>query len=145
MATEDNKQVIQRFTDQALNRKNLDALDTLVAEDFVEQVPFPGQGPGREGLRDTLRAFIAAFPDMHWAIEEQIAEGENVVTRFTMSGTHQGAFLGMPPTGKAVKVWGIVMDVVREGRMVESRILMDNVGLMQQLGEAPAAGEKTSP
>ncbi|MCW3097567.1 MAG: hypothetical protein JWL77_3185 [Chthonomonadaceae bacterium] len=141
MTTEENKRVIQRFIDEALNRKNLDSLETLVAEDFVEQVPFPGQGPGREGLRDTLRAFIVAFPDMHWAIEEQIAEGENVVTRFTMSGTHQGAFLGMLPTGKAVKVWGIVMDVVREGRMAESRILMDTIGLMQQLSESPSAAE----
>ena len=134
MTTEENKRTIQRFIAEVLNQKNLDPLDTLVAEDFVEVIPFPGQGPGREGLRETLREFIAAIPDMHWAVEEQIAEGENVVTRFTMSGTHQGLFLGIPATGKAVKVWGIVIDVVREGWMVESRMLMDIAGLMQQLG-----------
>jgi steroid delta-isomerase-like uncharacterized protein len=140
MTTEENKRVIQRFIEEALTRKNLDVLDILVAEDFVEQVPFPGQGPGREGLRDTLQGLIAAFPDMGWTVDEQIAENEKVMTRFTMSGTHRGPFMGMPPTGKAVKVWGIVIDVVREGQMAESRMLMDTVGLMQQLGAFSSEG-----
>jgi steroid delta-isomerase-like uncharacterized protein len=137
MTLEENKAFMRRFMDEALNQKNLNALDTLVAEDFVEQVPFPGQGPGREGLRDAVAAFISAFPDMHWTIQEQIAEGEKVVTRFTMSGTHQGVFLGIPPTGRSVQVWGIVIDVVREGWFAESRILLDTLGLLQQLGAVP--------
>jgi len=134
MTTEENKRTIQRFIAEVLNQKNLAALDKFIAEDFFEVIPFPGQGPGREGLRETLRGFIAAIPDMHWTVEEQIAEGDNVVTRFTMTGTHQGLFLGVPATGKTVNVWGIVIDVVREGWMVESRMLMDVAGLMQQLG-----------
>ena len=77
---------------------------------------------------------LRAFPDMHWDTEEQIAEGEKVVSRFTWTGTHRGEFLGIPPTGRKVKVWGIVIDVVRNGKFAESRILMDNVSLLQQLG-----------
>ena len=78
---------------------------------------------------------------MRWTVEEQIAEGEKVVTRFTMSGSHQGEFLGIAPTGKSVQVWGIVIDVVREGKFAESRIIMDMMSLMQQLGVLPPPGE----
>ena len=98
------------------------------------------KAPGREGLRQALRLFHDAFPDMHWAVEEQVAEGEKVVTRFTWAGTHRGEFLGIAPTGRRVEVWGVVIDVVRGGRFAESRIIMDTLGLMQQLGAVPNAG-----
>jgi len=138
---EDNKQFMRRFVEEAINQKNLDALNELVAEDFVEHIPFPGQGPGREGLRQVLSAFISAFPDIRWTLEEQIAEGEKVVSRFTMTGTHRGEFLGIPPTGKSVNIWGVVIDVVRSGKFSESRIIMDTLGLMQQLGTIPISNE----
>ena len=140
MSTEENKQFMQNFVEETINKKNLDALDVLVAKDFLEHVPFPGQGPGREGLRDTMAALLSAFPDMRWTIDEQIAEGEKVVSRFTMYGTHQGEFLDIPPTGSPIKVWGIVIDVVRDGQFAESRILMDTMALMQQLGVLPPPG-----
>ncbi len=138
---EDNKQFMRRFVEEAINQKNFDALNELVAEDFVEHIPFPGQGPGREGLRQVLSAFISAFPDIWWTLEEQIAEGEKVVSRFTMTGTHRGEFLGIPPTGKSVNIWGVVIDVVRSGKFSESRIIMDTLGLMQQLGTIPISNE----
>ena len=138
---EDNKQFMRRFVEEAINQKNLDALNELVAEDFVEHIPFPGQCPGREGLRQVLSAFISAFPDIRWTLEEQIAEGEKVVSRFTMTGTHRGEFLGIPPTGKSVNIWGVVIDVVRSGKFSESRIIMDTLGLMQQLGTIPISNE----
>jgi len=138
---EDNKQFMRQFVEEAINKKNLDAIDELVAEDFVEHVPFPGQGPGREGLRQVLAAFLSAFPDIRWTLEEQIAEGEKVVSRFTMTGTHRGDFLGIPPTGKSVNIWGVVIDVVRDGKFAESRIIMDTLGLMQQLGMIPMPSE----
>lgn len=78
--------------------------------------------------------------DIQWILEEQIAEGEKVVSRFTMTGTHDGDFLGISPTGKSVKVWGVVIDVVRDGKFAESRIIMDTMGLMQQLGTIPSEG-----
>jgi len=131
--TEDNKRVIRRFVDEVINRKNLDAIDEIVAEDFIEHIPFPGQGPGREGLRYAISLFISAFPDLHWVLEEQTAEAERVVSRFTMTGTHRGELLGIPPTGRSIEIVGVVFDVVRDGMFAESRILMDMPGLLQQL------------
>lgn len=137
MTPDENKKFIQHFVDETINRKNLDALNELVAMDFIEHVPFPGQGPGRAGLRDTLGAFLTAFPDIQWTLDEQIAEGEKVTSRFTWTGTHRGQFLGIPPTGRSVKVWGVVIDVVRNGVFTESRIIMDTLGLLQQMGAIP--------
>jgi steroid delta-isomerase-like uncharacterized protein len=133
-----NRAVIQRFIEEILNQKKLDVADEIVAENFVELDPFPGQGPGRQGLKDVLSMFIDGFPDMHWVIEEQIAEGDKVMTRFTWAGTHQGAFMGIPATGKPVKVKGVVIDRVVGGWMVDSRILMDSMGMLQQLGVLPS-------
>lgn len=134
MTLTEKKQFMAHFVEQTMNQKHLDAVDELVAEDFVEHVPFPGQGPGAAGLKQTLGMFVTAFPDIHWTMEEQIAEGDTVVSRFTWTGTHQAEFLGVPATGKSVEVWGIVIDVVRDGKFQESRILMDSLGLFQQLG-----------
>jgi predicted ester cyclase len=82
------------------------------------------------------------FPDMKWTVDEQIAEGEKVVSRFTWTGTHKGEFMGIPPTNKKVKVWGVVIDVIRNGLFSESRIIMDSVGLLQQLGVMPQPPEE---
>lgn len=138
MAELENKIFMQRFVEELMNKHNLDVLDEMVAEDFLELDPFPGQGPGREGLRYAVGVLLTALPDTHWAVEEQIAEGENVVTRFTMTGTHQGSFMGIPPTGKSIKVAGVVFDVVRDNQFVESRIMIDNLTLLQQLGVVPS-------
>lgn len=138
MTPEQNKLFIRQFIEETINRRNLDALNELVAENFVEQVPFPGQGSGRDGLRYAIGIFLSAFPDIQWMVDEQIAEGEKVVSRFTWTGTHHGEFLGIPPKGKRVKVRGVVMDVVRDGMLSESRIIMDTMGLLQQLGAMPA-------
>jgi steroid delta-isomerase-like uncharacterized protein len=132
-----NRAVIQRFIEEVLNQQKLAVAKEIVAENFVELDPFPGQGPGRQGLKDVLAVFIAGFPDMHWTIEEQIAEGDKVMTRFTWTGSQQGAFMGIPATGKQVKVKGVVIDRVVDGWMVDSRILMDTMGMLQQLGVLP--------
>ncbi|MCW3062045.1 MAG: hypothetical protein JWQ02_3866 [Capsulimonas sp.] len=133
MSSLENKQVINRFMDEVLNAKNLDAMEEIVAEDFIERIPFPGQGPGRAGLRDAVAGLISAFPDMNWTVDEQVAEGDTVVTRFTLTGTNSGNFMGMPATGKAINVWGVVIDVVRDGLFAESRMLLDMPALMGQL------------
>lgn len=137
MTLEENKKFMNYFIEEVINRKNLDAANDIVAEDFIEHLPFPGQGPGREGLKFALNAMFTGFPDMYWTVNEQIAEGEKVVTRFTWTGTHQGGFMGIPPTNKRVEVWGVVIDVVRNNLFSESRIIMDTVGLLQQLGVMP--------
>jgi steroid delta-isomerase-like uncharacterized protein len=108
-------------------------------EDFVELDPLPGQRQGREGLKDVLGGMRAAFPDLHWVAEEMVAEGDTVVTRFTWTGTHRDAFLGVPATGRSVVVKGVVIDQLAGGKMSRSRILMDSLGMMQQLGVSPSA------
>lgn len=85
---------------------------------------FRARVPGLEGLKDVLRGMRAAFPDLHFFVEEQIAEGDKVLTRFEWTGTHRGEFLGVPATGRSVRVWGMV-------------IIMDALGLMMQLGVFP--------
>jgi len=132
-----NKDIIRRFVDETLNKGNIEAAGQFVCGDMVEQVPFPGQGPGIEGLKDVLRGMREAFPDMHWLVHEQVAEGDKVVTRFEWTGTHRGPFLGVPATGRPVRVWGIVIDHLDSGRIKESRMLMDTLGLMAQLGQFP--------
>lgn len=137
MTAAENKEFMNYFIEEVINKKNLDAANNMVVEDFLEHVPFPGQGPGREGLKGVLQTMFTGFPDMHWTVQEQIAEGETVVTRFTWTGTHQGSFMGIPPTNKTVEVWGVVIDVVRNKQFAESRIIMDSMSLLQQLGVMP--------
>ena len=82
----------------------------------------------------------AAFPDLDFSIKEQIAEGEKVVSRFEWTGTHQQQFLGVPATGRPVQVWGVVIDRLEGGRIKDTRIIMDTLGLMMQLGVFPPPG-----
>jgi steroid delta-isomerase-like uncharacterized protein len=135
--TERNKVVARRFLEEVINQNRMDRADDLVLENFVELDPLPGQRQGREGLKEVLGMMRAAFPDMHWVAEEMVAEGDTVVTRFTWTGTHRGEFLGVPATGRSVVVKGVVMDQLAEGKMSKSRILMDSLGMMQQLGAVP--------
>jgi len=102
--------------------------------------PLPGQGPGLEGLKDILRQMRAAFPDLDFSIKEQIAEGEKVVSRFEWTGTHKQEFLGVPATGWPVRVWGVVIDRLEGGRIKDTRIIMDTLGLMMQLRVFPPPG-----
>lgn len=134
MSTDENKLLVRDFVGRVINDRDLDAAGTYVAEDVVEQVPFPGQGPGLSGLKDVLRGLFAAFPDMHWTIDEQMAEADKVLTRFTWTGTHEGEFFGVPASGRTVSVWGMVIDRVEHGRIKDTRILMDALGLMRQIG-----------
>ncbi|MBL8012897.1 MAG: ester cyclase [Candidatus Omnitrophica bacterium] len=131
----DPKTLINYFINEVINRRNLDAIDAIVDENFIEHVPFPGQGPGREGLKETIAMMVRSFPDLVWMVDEQIVQDTKVVSRFAWTGTHKGEFLGIPATGKTVCVWGVVIDVVKDGLFKESRIIMDVPGLLQQLGK----------
>jgi steroid delta-isomerase-like uncharacterized protein len=134
---ESNSAIVQRFIEETINQGQIDSAAQFAWEDVVEQVPFPGQGPGLEGLKNVLRGMRAGFPDLHFSVEEQIAEDDKVVTRFEWTGTHQGEFLGVPASGRSVKVWGIVIDRLQSARIKDTRIIMDTLGLMMQLGAFP--------
>lgn len=133
----DNSAIVRGFIEECINRGQIESAGRYFWEDMVEQVPFPGQGPGVEGLKDVLRGMLAGFPDMRFAVEEQISDVDKVLSRFEWTGTHRGAFLGVPATGRPVKVWGMVIDRLVDGRIKETRILMDTLGLMMQLGAIP--------
>jgi predicted ester cyclase len=99
--TQDNATIIRRFADEVITQGKIDSAAQYVWEDVVEQVPLPGQGPGLDGLKDILRAMRAGFPDIVFSIQEQITEGDKVVSRFEWTGTHKGEFLGIPATEPA--------------------------------------------
>ena len=133
-----NKELISTFIEDVINQGRMERANDLVKADFVELDPLPGQQQGREGLKAVLLQMRSAFPDIRWVVDEMVAEGEKVVTRFHWTGTHQNTFLGIPATGRSVRVSGVVIDRLESGMMADSRILMDTLGLMQQLGVIPA-------
>ena len=138
MGAAENKAVLASFVEEVINEGQLERADDLVAVDFVELDPLPGQQQGREGLKQVISTFRTAFPDIRWVIEEMVAEGDKVFSRFTWHGTHRGEFLGVPATGRQISVMGMVVDRVVAGKMVESQILMDSLSMMRQLGVIPA-------
>jgi steroid delta-isomerase-like uncharacterized protein len=135
--SQDNATIVRRFVDEVITQGNIEAAAQYVWEDVIEQVPLPGQGPGLEGLKDILRAMRAGFPDIVFSIQEQVAERDKVASRFEWTGTHRGDFLGIPATGRTVRVWGMVIDRLEDGRIKDTRILMDTFGLLGQLGVLP--------
>jgi predicted ester cyclase len=135
---QDNATIVRGFVDEVITNGNIEAAAEYCWEDIMEQVPLPGQGPGLSGLQDIIRAMRIGFPDIVFAVREQIAEHDKVASRFEWTGTHKGEFLGIPATGRPVRVWGIVIDRLEDGRIKDTRIIMDTLGLMGQLGVLPS-------
>lgn len=133
---------VREFIQKVINEGNIEATGAYFWEDVVEEVPFPGQGPGLAGLKDVLRGLRTAFPDMHWTVEEQVASDNKVVTRFVWTGTHKDGFLGVPASGRHVTVWGIVIDKFVDSKIKSTRLIMDALGLMAQLGVFPPPPSK---
>lgn len=133
----DNATVVDRINEEAFNRGNVDALDELVAEDFVEHDPMPGASADREGLKAMVRAMREAFPDLHVDVEDQIVAGDKVVERWSCTATHEGEFMGIPATHRHVEVHGMDISRLRDGRLVEHWTQVDMVSLLEQLGAMP--------
>jgi steroid delta-isomerase-like uncharacterized protein len=137
-------EVARRFTDDAWNRRDLKALDRLLAPEFIDHDPLlPEQGTGREGFLQTAAAFFSAFPDLHARNLELLEAGESVVLRWTAYGTHHGALKGIPPTGRRVRLKGVVVLRIAGGRIVERWGEFDALGLMRQLGMEMICGATT--
>jgi steroid delta-isomerase-like uncharacterized protein len=136
--SEENKRISRRIAEEAFAQGKVEVLDELVDENLVDNSPgLPDLPPGREGLKSLARAYHEAFPDMEIRIEEQIAEGDKVVTRWSASGTHQGDFMGIPATGRQGGATGITIDRIQNGKVVETVTNWDILGLLQQLGAIP--------
>jgi steroid delta-isomerase-like uncharacterized protein len=143
MSTEANKAIIRRLFEEAFGQGNLAVLDEIIAPNQVNGGPgaLPGMPSGPEGTKMLITAYRNAFPDLHFTIDEQIAEGNTVVTRWTARGTHNGELAGLPPTGKPATVVGMGLDRIENGKIVESWGLFDQFGMLQQLGVIPASGQ----
>jgi steroid delta-isomerase-like uncharacterized protein len=137
--SEENKALARRVADDIVNPANVDAVDEIYAPDYVLHDPsMPEDVHGVEGIREFYETAFNAFPDTELSIEELIAEGDKVVMRWTSRGTHQGEFVGLPPSGKRVEVAGVTISRIEGGKIVEDWELTDALGMMQQLGAIPA-------
>ena len=137
MSAEDNKAVVQRMGEEAFNKGNLEVLDELVASDVVDHDPAPGQASGREGIKQFASTLRTAFPDLQQTVENMVAEGDYVAFNYTISGTHQGDFMGVAPTGKQVSARAMEMVRIVDGQMVDRWGNTDQLGLLQQLDAIP--------
>lgn len=137
MLTENNKILIRRFYEEVFNQRNLTALDDFYAPDHVDHTLPPGFPAGPQGTKQAIATMLAGFPDLRITIEDMIAEGDKVVTRFITYGTQQGALGSIPPTGKLVAVSTIEITRIADGKIVEDWGLDDRLAMMQQLGLVP--------
>jgi steroid delta-isomerase-like uncharacterized protein len=136
----DPKGITRQMIEEVFNKGRLDLIGELIAPEFVGHDPaLPQDIAGPEGQREVVGSYRTAFPDLEVTIDDQIAEGDRVVTRWTARGTHTGDLWGIPGTGKQVTVTGTSIDRNKDGRIVETWSQWDVLGLMQQLGVVPAA------
>jgi steroid delta-isomerase-like uncharacterized protein len=141
MSPEDNKALVRRFYDEVHNKQNRAAIDDFIDPQMVDHAAPPGTPGGIEGVKQTIAMYLTAFPDHQVTVEDMIAEGDKVVARLTVRGTHQGAFLGIPPTGKHWTFTAIDISRIAGGKIVEHWNNYDALGLMHQLGVVPAPGQ----
>ena len=135
MSAEENKVLARRVLEDMFNKGNLDVADELLAPDYVDHDPaMPEDIRGPEGFKQYVGAYRSAFSDLHLEIEDQIAEGDKVVTRWTGTGTHDGELSGIAPTGNRVTLPGMEIVRISGGKLVEGWEGYDSMTMMGQLG-----------
>jgi steroid delta-isomerase-like uncharacterized protein len=134
MMNEQNKTIYRRFIDEVFNHGRVEKLGEFLAPDYVFRDAPPGAPTGPEGVAGVVKMFRAAFPDLSVTIEDQIAEGDQVCSRATTRGTHEGEFFGIAPTHRRVAMTGVTWVRIVDGRLVESWVKNDVMGLLKQLG-----------
>ena len=135
MSAEENKALARRVLEEIFNNGNLDLADELIAPDYVDHDPaMPEDIRGPEGFEEYVSAYRTAFPDIHIEIEDQIAEGDKVVTRWTGTGTHERELAGIAPTGNRVILPGMEIVRISDGKLVEGWEGYDSMTMMRQLG-----------
>jgi steroid delta-isomerase-like uncharacterized protein len=141
MSAEQNKVIMRRYFEEAWNKGFLELLDEIVSPDYINHNPFvPDLPPGPAGLKPIFSGLRSAFPDLQHTLEEQIADGDKVATRWTFRGTHRGELMGIPATGKQVTISGIQIERIAGGKIVEHWRQSDDLGMMQQLGVISTPG-----
>jgi predicted ester cyclase len=140
MSIEENKTIARRVYstfNEAIRTKNMNLLDEIIAPNVIDHNPAPGQAPGIQGTKQVFTGFSMGFPDLEITVEDQIAEGDKVVSRLKARGTHKGEFQGIGPTGKQVTATSIDLVRIANGKIVERWGEIDNLAILQQIGALP--------
>lgn len=132
--TNDATSIARKVPEDIATGRDLDLIDEVYAEDCVEHGPFGQDLRGRDAVRSQFEAFLDAFPDFEARVEDAVAEGDTVAMRVTVSGTHDGPFMGIEPTGESFEVRNMVFTRVEDGRIVERWLQPDTLGMLVQLG-----------
>ena len=140
MSAEQNKQVVGRLFNEAMNQRRFELLNEIIAPEFVNH-GMPGAQQGPEGMRQILQGFLDAFPDMKITVEHIVAEGDMVATRGHWVGTNKGSFMGGPASGNSVRSDYVDFWKMKDGKCIENWVQMDMIGIMMQTG-AMAAPQK---
>ena len=144
MSTEENKAVVRRFLEGIFSQGDPDVVDELAVPDFVVHDP---SSEAREvdvqGVKESITWSHSAFPNLRVTIEDQVAEGDKVATRWTVRGTHQGEMMGAAATGNQVTFTGTQTDYISGGKIVESWSNWDTLGMLGQIGAVPAPDRKS--
>jgi steroid delta-isomerase-like uncharacterized protein len=144
MSAEENKAVVRREMEELFNHTgNLDAVEEIIAPDYVSYEPTSGEMRGIEGARQFAATYRQAFPDLENTVEDMVAEGDKVVVRFRARGTHEGETeVFGPATGKRMDITGITIKRVVDGKIAEAWTNFDALGMMQQLGMIPESAQQ---
>ena len=140
MSIQENKVISRRTFEEIWNQGKLEAIEELYDADQVSHGLGMEVPPGTAGIKQFISIYRTAYPDTHFTVEDQVAEGDKVATRWTATGTHRGELMGIAPTGKRVTVTGIAITRVTNGKIVETWNNFDALGQLQQLGVIPVPG-----
>ena len=140
MSIEENKALDGRIYEEIWNNKNLGAIDEIYSADVITNNLPPEMPTGIEGLKQFVAMYLTAFPNPHFHVDDQVGEGDKVVTRWTFHGKHEGELMGIPATGKDVTVTGIGVSRIAGGKIVEEWGEFDTMGMMVQLGVVSPPG-----
>jgi steroid delta-isomerase-like uncharacterized protein len=138
MSTTHNKAIVKRLYEEVFNNQDAHTIDALIAAEITIHDPLMGEMQGIEAFRQFTTIFLSAFPQQHTSVESLIAENDLVAALHTHSGVNTGNFMGVPPTGHAIKVRGLELFRLRDGKIIELWRHDDDAGLMRQLGLLPA-------
>ena len=138
----DNKAVVRRLYEEVWNKRKLEVIKELISPSHGLQGPtISGSSIGPEAYKHQVLRFLEGYPDLRWTIEDTIAEKDKVVACWTLSGTQEGDFMGVPATNRKVSVGGMTIHHIAGGKIIDSHINWDVLGMMQQLGAIPPIGK----
>ena len=137
----ENKAIVRRLYEEVWNKRRVELVDELMSPSHaMHDNHLPDSGVGPEAYKRNVGRYVTGFPDLRFTVEDMVAENDKVAVGWTISGTHKGEFRGISPTGRKVSVEGITINQIAGGKIMDSYVSWDALGLMQQLGVAPAFG-----